>query len=46
MQWLPKILGYDYVIQYEHGLENGGADAFSCVLEFQLLAISFPKADW
>lgn len=28
-RWLPKIMGYDYVIQYKKGEDNQGADALA-----------------
>ncbi|GJR36746.1 transposon ty3-G gag-pol polyprotein, partial [Tanacetum coccineum] len=28
-RWLPKLLGYDYTIEYKKGVSNRGADAFS-----------------
>lgn len=31
--WLPKIMGYNYTIQYKKGKENQGADALSRVTE-------------
>jgi hypothetical protein len=31
--WLPKIMGYDYTIQYKKGKENQGVDAPSRVVE-------------
>ncbi|KAH9651124.1 hypothetical protein KPL70_026631 [Citrus sinensis] len=45
-RWLPKILGYDYTIQYKKGSENQGADALSRLAELEFLAISLPLADW
>lgn len=45
-RWLPKILGYEYVIEYKKGTENLGTDSLSRVVEFQLLSISTPQADW
>ena len=41
---LPKILGYDYEIEYKKGAENQGADSLSRMVEF--LAISLPHANW
>ncbi|KAH9699581.1 hypothetical protein KPL71_024420 [Citrus sinensis] len=43
-RWLPKILGYDYEIEYKKGAENQGADSLSRMVEF--LAISLPHANW
>ncbi|PON61216.1 LOW QUALITY PROTEIN: hypothetical protein TorRG33x02_282370 [Trema orientale] len=45
-RWLPKILGYDYEIEYKKGSKNQGADSLSRVIEFQFLSISMPYADW
>lgn len=45
-RWLPKIMGYDYQIQYRRGRENGGADALSRVAELECSAISLPDPNW
>ena len=45
-RWLPKLLGYDYKIEYKRGPENQGADSLSRVVEFQFLSLSMPHADW
>ena len=39
-RWLPKILGYNYEIEYKKGAENQGADSLSRVMEFQYISIS------
>ncbi|XP_060673303.1 uncharacterized protein LOC132803788 [Ziziphus jujuba] len=44
-RWLPKLLGYDYHIEYKHGNENQVADALSRV-ELNFISISTPQADW
>ena len=41
-RWLPKLLGYDYKIEYKKGASNKGADALSRRPECHLLAISHP----
>ena len=45
-QWLPKIMGFDYTIQYRKGKENQGANALSHVVVFQFHALSLSIADW
>ena len=45
-RWLPKILGYDYHIEYKKGKDNCGAEALSRVGELEFLAVSLPVADW
>lgn len=44
-RWLPKLLEYDYVIEYKRGHEKQGVDSLSRVVEFQFLSISMPQAD-
>lgn len=43
---LPKILGYDYKIEYKRGTENQAANSLSRVVEFQFMFVSSPQADW
>ncbi|KAA8546750.1 hypothetical protein F0562_003179 [Nyssa sinensis] len=45
-RWLPKLLGYDYAIEYKKGPENQAADSLSRMGELQFLSISIPHADW
>ena len=44
--WIPKILGYNYEIEYKKGVENQGANSLSRVMEFQFISISMPQTDW
>lgn len=45
-RWLPKLMGYDYTIEYEKGSENREADALSRKLEVQCYAITLLYLDW
>jgi len=45
-RWLPKLLGYDYTIEYKKGVENQAADSLSRIGEVYFLSISVPHADW
>ena len=45
-RWIPKLLGYDYIIEYKRGSENQAADSLSRQGELQFLSISVPHANW
>jgi len=45
-RWLPKLLGYNYTIEYKKGVENQAADSLSHIGEVHFLSISVPHADW
>ena len=45
-RWLPKIMGFNYTIQYQNGKENQGTNALSRIAAFQFQALSLPIADW
>ncbi|GJZ63641.1 transposon ty3-G gag-pol polyprotein [Tanacetum coccineum] len=45
-RWLPKLLGYDFRVEYKKGVSNRGADALSRQPEFNFLAISHVTAGW
>lgn len=44
--WLSKLLGYDYSIEYKKGKDNSPIDALSRVHETTLTAISQPIPTW
>jgi len=39
-KWLPKLMGYDYEIQFRQGKENKAADGLSRLFSAQLLTIA------
>ena len=45
-RWIPKLLGYDYIIEYKRGSENQATDSLSRQGELQFLSISVPHANW
>lgn len=45
-RWLPKLMGYDYKIEYRRGQENQRPHTLSHLGEFQMIALSLPVADW
>lgn len=44
-RWLPKLLWYDYHIEYKKGSKNKVANSLSR-LELSFLTISKPQVDW
>jgi hypothetical protein len=45
-RWLPKLLGYDYIIEYKKGVENQAVESLSRIEKVHFLSISVPHADW
>ncbi|GKB97903.1 transposon ty3-G gag-pol polyprotein [Tanacetum coccineum] len=45
-RWLPKLMGYDFRVEYKKGVTNRGADALSRQPEFSFLAVSHVTAGW
>ncbi|GKC68033.1 transposon Tf2-12 polyprotein [Tanacetum coccineum] len=45
-RWLPKLMGYDFRVEYKRGVTNIGADALSRQPEFSFLAVSHVTAGW
>lgn len=46
LRWLSKFMGFDYILEYKKGKENGAADALSRVQEGEFTAISMPIPSW
>jgi hypothetical protein len=45
-KWLIKLMGYDFTIEYKKGHDNRAANALSCQMERDLLALSEPVPHW
>lgn len=44
-RWLPKLLGYDYRVEYKRGTNNQAAESLSRV-KLLFISVSKPQADW
>ena len=44
--WLPKILGYEYTIEYKKRSENQATNSLSCRREVYSIPIFVPSAEW
>ena len=44
--WLPKILGYEYTIEYKKGSENQATDSLSCRREVYSISIFVLSVEW
>ncbi|KAH7513575.1 hypothetical protein FEM48_Zijuj12G0214800 [Ziziphus jujuba var. spinosa] len=46
VRWLPKLMGYQYSIEYKKSKNNCGADALSQQVDITCHAISLPRLNW
>lgn len=43
--WLPKLMGFDYHVEYKKGSENTAADSLSCIT-ISFISVSKLEATW